>query len=110
METDEVKRAPEATYPLRLWRVDNGGAVYWILGNLGTPEEMAAAIEEVEGVTFEGEGWEPLSPDDIREVDESEARRTFCRFEGEPGLDMWTAAQEHARDGFGRVVACSEWP
>lgn len=71
---------------MRLFRVDCEGAVYWILGDDGTPTEMAAAIEE------------------------PEARASMCDAGSPDAVDMWTAAQAHARTGTGRVVACSEWP
>lgn len=96
------------TNQIRLFRVDNEGAVYWIIGDEGTPAEMQAAIEEIECVTFESEGWRALEADDVREVSEAEAREIACRDEDEI-TDMWTAAQEHVRTGRGRVVACSEW-
>lgn len=95
---------------LRLFRVETGGATYWILGDYGLPAEMQAAIEQVEGVTFDGEDWGPLEPGDIREVHRKEARGVVCRCEDEPDLDMWTAAAELAVRGPDRVVACSEWP
>lgn len=95
---------------LRLFRVDCQGAIYWILGQQGTVAEMVAAIEHVEGVTFEQEAWERPTVDDVREVAAEEARGLVCKTEGEPDVDMWTAAEEHRRVGHGRVVACSEWP
>ena len=96
---------------LRLFRVSLEGQVtYYVVGSEGTPAEMQAGIEAQEGATFAEEGWPDLTPDDIREVPEAEARTTVCRGDGEPDTDMWTAAAETRAAGCSPVVTCSEWP
>ena len=91
---------------MKLFRVDVGGAHYWVAGDEGTPDEMVKAIEAAEGVTFAAEEWSDLTPSCISQITEAEARKLVCKTEGEPDIDLWTAAQD-ARLPF--VVACSEW-
>jgi len=121
---------------MKLYEVNVSGAAYWILGLTGAPAEMQAAIEQAEGMPFAAEHWDPLVPNDIREVSEKEAREPPCGCEDGPPTDMWTAAQsvrgeqpaacrDHGvqtcgscpyrecgdnSDSAGYVVACSEWP
>ncbi len=95
---------------MRLFCVDDGGATYWVLSETGEPSDLQIAIEEAEGFTFASEKIDPITADDVREVFEAEARATICRGDCEPNVDMWTASLEHQRTGYGRVVACSEWP
>lgn len=104
----------EDTLPhgFRLFRVDVG-AVYWVISKTGTPDDVQRSIEDVEGVGFCEEQWDPLTSDDIRELTRDEALRANIIEDGEPAITMWAAAMEQASCNSARrvnVLACSEWP
>lgn len=97
----------------KIFKVKLDGASYWILGVHGTPEEMQKAIEDSLGSTFEKEGFSPIQPGDITEIEEWAAYKIPVLSDNESGVtSLWNAAHEAEGGKFGkheRVIASTEW-